>query len=122
MEEPAFCAIAVLIHNPRYLVDTADPLKSGYRLRQPSLAGQGAVGCTPYVIGDGALWFEASLEQVFAGHAELLLRWRGPHRGPEQDAQEYGSENRDRDFAEIHRSRPPAVIVPTVQEILKQAR
>jgi len=56
------------------------------------------------------LWFEPMLERVSAGHTELFLRWRRTYRGPEQKAEEYGRDNRDRDFAETHWFKRPTDI------------
>ena len=58
---------------------------------------------------DPPLRFEPSLEPVSAGDTELLLHWRITHRGPEQNAQECGRENRDGDFTEIHWFNAPLI-------------
>ena len=34
---------------------------------------------------------------MFAGQTELLLRWSRHHRGPEQNTQEFGQDNRGGD-------------------------
>jgi hypothetical protein len=72
---------------------------SGEHLTQPAALRRSSVPIRRFC---DSLWFEPSFERVSAGHAQLLLRWRGPHCGPEQNAKENGRENHGGDFAETH--------------------
>jgi len=85
---PQACALSVPIER-----DLREPCNCGDRIGRPKKAQRRRAGL---------LWFEPSFDQVFAGHTELLLLWRSTHRGPDQTAKEYGSENRHGDFVQFH--------------------